>query len=895
MSLLRILTSRFLGLFRKRARERDLDREIRTHIEMLVAANLRRGMTPADARYAAMRDFGGVEQVKQAYRERRGLLFVETIFQDIRYAFRMMRQNRAFAAMAVLSLALGIGANTAIFSLVDAVMVKYLPVERPKELLQVIMGGDKELTNPIWEQVRDQQDVFSGVFAFAPARFNLSAGGEVHYVAGVLASGDYFGTLGVPPVLGRLLTPSDDRRACSPVAVLSYGFWQSRYAGDRAAVGRKILLDGHPFEIIGVAKPGFYGVSVGQKFDLATPVCAEAILHGARSMLDQRSSWWLQIIGRPKPGMSLKQVAARLQALAPRIAEATTPQDWSPDMQNAYRRRTVDIEPASQGLGYLRIEYHDALITLMVVVGVVLLIACANIANLLFARAASRQKEMAVRLAIGAARSRLLRQLLTESVLLSLLGAGLGVLFANWGSALLVQYLSTRNNPVFLDVALNFRILGFTGAVAVATGILFGVAPAWRATRVPLNVAMKQNARGLTRGNARIGLAKGLVALQVALSLVLLVGAGLLSATFWKLATQDPGFDRDNVLLVKVDMRNAGYPQDRLPAACDRILTSLRALPGARSASYSGLTPIARTFWNEDIRVDGYTPKDRDDALLFLNGVSPAYLQTIGTPLLAGRDFTARDSKNTPPVAIVNETAAKRYFAGANPIGKGYRVQGADGKLGPFIEIVGVVKDAKYGEMREQIKPVGYVPPIQVERFNVNTFEIRIAGPASASISAVKSVFEAINKNINLEFTTLASQVDESLNRERLLATLSGFFGVLALLLAAIGLYGVMSYTVARRRNEIGIRMALGAEQKVILRMILGEVLLLVSVGMAVGFSVAVAGTRLLTNLLYELKPTDPTTLAVAGVTLLVVAVLAGYLPARRAAKLDPLTTLREE
>ncbi len=894
MSSLRILFLRFLATLRRAARERELDLELRAHIELLVEDNLRKGMSRTEARHAALRDFGGFEQTKEIYRERRGLVFLETLLQDIRYAFRMMRQNRVFTVVAVLSLALGIGANTAIFSLVDAVLLKSLPVDHPEQLLQVTFGGEEQFTNPLWEQLRDQQDVFSGVFAYSNSRFNLSTGGEAHYAEGFLASGDYFRTLGIRPVLGRLLEPADDHRGCAPVAVLSYGFWQSRYAGDGAIVGKKILFDNHPFEIVGVAQPGFNGVYIGRRFDVAAPLCVEAVQHGAGSMLDQRSSWWLDVIGRPKPGIGPKLIGARLKTLGPRVTQASTPQNWSPDMQQRYRQKRLETRSAARGIGFLRGVYRDALIILMVVVVVVLLIACANIANLLLARAAARQKEMAVRLAIGAPRSRLVRQLLTESVLLSLLGAALGILLANWGSALLVQHLAGRFGQVYLDVSLNLRILAFTGAVAVATGILFGVAPAWRAIRVPLNGAMKENARGLTGGPARLHLGKALVTLQVALSLLLLVGAGLLSATFWKLTTQDAGFDRSNVLLVSTDFPNSRYPHDRLPDVSNQILSALQAIPGVRSASYSFITPIAGSFWNEEVHVDGFTPKDRDD-VLFMNGISPGYFQTTGTPIVAGRDFNLHDSKNAPLVAMVNETAAKIFFHGTNPIGKGYRVKSSDDKLGPFVEIVGVVKDAKYGEMRERIKPAAYVPLVQTQYFNLNAFALRTNGPASASIAAVKNTFASIDKGIYLEFTTLATQVDESLNRERLLATLSGFFGALALLLAAIGLYGVMSYTVARRRSEIGIRMALGAEQRTIQWMVLREVLILVGAGLLIGFAAAAASTRLLASLLYGLTPTDPTTLALAGTTLLTVAALAGFLPARRAAKLDPMTTLREE
>jgi predicted permease len=585
-----------------------------------------------------------------------------------------------------------------------------------------------------------------------------------------------------------------------------------------------------------------------------------------------------------------------LKTLAPQIFQATVPPHWGLDLQRDYRRRTFEIKPAANGLGYLRTQYRAALITLMVVVGVVLLIACANIANLLLVRAAVRQKEIAVRLAIGAGRGRLIRQLLTESVVLSLMGASFGILFANWGSTLLVRYLSSRDNQVFLDLAISLRVLGFTAVVAVTTGILFGVAPAWRGTRVPLSAAMKGNTGGLSGGRARLGLGKALVVFQVALSLVLLVGASLLAATFWKLATVDAGFDRENVLLVSVDLRNARYPNERLFGVYDEILDTLRTLPGVRSASYSRLTPVSGNWWNEWVRVDGYTPTSSDPPMVFFNRVSSRFFETLDTPLLAGRDFNTHDSKNSPPVAIVNETMAKKYFHGTNPIGKGFRIGEPDATPGKWTEIIGIAKDAKYRELRETIPPIAYVPMRQDPDSRVsNTYELRTTGAPSEAIAAVRTAFERMNKNIDLEFHTLALQVNESLSRERLLATLSGFFGALALLLASVGLYGVMSYTVASRRNEIGIRMALGAEQGRILWMVLREVLLLVAAGMAIGFATAAATTRLIASMLYGLEATDPSTMALAGTFLLGVAAVAGYLPACSAARLNPMITLREE
>jgi len=819
---------------------------------------------------------------------------LDTLGQDLRYALRNLKNNPAFATVAILSLALGIGANTAIFSIVDAVMLKDLPVERPQELLQVKIGRNDSFTNPIWEQLRDHQDVFSGVFAWGAHRFNLASGGEVSYANGIMASGDFFRALGVRAILGRTITPADDRRGCPALALLGYDFWQNRYGGDGKVIGRTLSLDGHAFEIVGVIQPGFYGLDIGFNSQIAVPICAEPILNATfGSMLDQRSSWWLRVIGRPKPELGAKQLTARLKTLAPQIFQATVPPAWRSEDQQQYLRNSFETARAATGLSHFRAEYSLALPILMVVVGAVLLIACANIANLLLARASSRQREIAVRLAIGAFRGRLIRQFLTESIVISLIGAALGIVFANWGAALLVRYVSKQNEQIFLDLATNFRIIGFTVAVALATAILFGVAPAWRGTRIPLNSAMKENARGLAGSRLRLG--KALVISQVALSLVLLIGAGLLVTTFRKLMTVDAGFNRDNVLLVNVEPGNSKIPKDRLGVVYDQILEDVRSLPGVRSASRSVMTPISGGFWNEEVQTDFFAPKSPEDAIVYFNRITPMYFQTLDTLILAGRDFSVHDTKASPLVAIINQTMARKFFAGANPIGKSYQEEFKPGVKTSTL-VIGLVKDAKYGDLRETTLPTAYIPMSQdQDPWGSNIFEIRAAAAATSLISPVKAAFENANRNLNLEFNTLALQVNESLNRERLLASLSGFFGVLALLLAAIGLYGVMSYNVARRRSEIGIRMALGADHKTILWMILREVLLLVALGMAVGFVAAAATTHLIRGMLYDISPSDPGTLAIAGTVLLAVAVLAGYLPARRAARLDPMTTLREE
>jgi predicted permease len=824
-------------------------------------------------------------------------MLLDALLQDLRYSLRTLRSSPGFAAVAILSLALGIGANTAIFSLIDAVMLKYLPVSHPEELLQVTGAGQNaSFTNPIWEQVRERQDIFSGIFASSRLRLNLTKGGEARYAEGNFASGAIFSTLGVQPILGRTFTLADDKRGCPAQAVLSYDFWQRQYGASASVLEKAISLDGHPFQVLGVLQSGFFGTDVGIAVDVYVPICNEPIIRGERSALDQRSSWWLRIVGRPKAGIGPQQVRSRLKSLAPEIYEATVPQDWAPEYKDNYRRRTFEILPVANGMSYTRAQYRPALLTLMVVVGLVLLIACANVANLLLARAAVRQKEIAIRLAIGAARTRLIRQLLTESVLIASIGALLGIVFAMWASRGLVSFLNTTFNHTSLDLSIDTRVLGFTAAVAIATGILFGSAPAWRGTRISPQSAMKETSRGHTEGRGRLGFGKILVVAQVSLSLVLLVGAGLLIGTFRSLATMNPGFEPDHVLIVSADLRNAKYAQERRPEIFEQLLDRLRAIPGVRSATIVNDTPISGNTWNGDIVVDGFVAKNEDDAVVWFYESYPKLFETLGMQFIAGRDFDDRDRPGAPAVIVINETMAKKFFGAANPIGKTIRERGVGNKLGEPEEIIGLVKDAKYNSLREAVLPVVYKPMRQRKGLPLfATFELRAQAAAADLIPSVKSVIGDYNGDLVLSFRTLSTQIAESLNRERLLATLSGFFGALALLLAAIGLYGVMSYNVARRRGEIGIRMALGAEQARVLRMVLREVTLIVAIGLIIGSAAALATTRFVATFLYGMTPRDPLTIAAAAVVLATVAAAAGYLPARRASRLDPMAALREE
>ena len=816
---------------------------------------------------------------------------LDALRQDLRYSFRNLRSSPGFAAVAIFSLALGIGANTAIFSLIDAVMLKYLPVSHPEELLQVALPQNgTNFTNPLWEALRDREQVFSGVFAWGLARFNLNRAGEARYAPGVWASGSYFTTLGLHTAIGRTFTQADDKRGCPATAVLGYDFWQKEYAGRPDVLGRSVSLEGHPFEIIGVVQAGFYGLQVGNAADIFVPICSEPVIRGEASSLDKRSNWWLLVIGRPKPGLDQRSVTAGLKTIAPQVYAATILLDWRPEDKREYERRTFEAIPGGNGVSFVRTQYRQALLVLMGAVGMVLLIACANVANLLLARAALRQREIAIRMAIGAGRTRLVRQFLTESLLLSLAGAALGVLFAQWGSRMLLGFLPAFGSRAFLDLTVDLRVLLFTIGAAVLTGLLFGLAPAWRGTRAQPQTAMKAHARGVAEGHSRFSLGKSLVILQVALSMVLVAGAGLMLRTFGKLASVDAGFERDHVLLVRTDLRNARHPSDELPAAFEDMRVRLKALPGVISTSFSDVTPISGSSSNISIEVEGFVAKSRRDSVAYTNRVSRGFFETFSTPLLQGRDFDPHDVGGAPMVAIVNEALAKKFFSGANPVGRYFRTNLF--KPGPPIQVIGLVRDAKYRNLREEALPTFYTPLAQEEHFYpFTTFELRGIGDVASLVPAEKSAIADVNPDVTVEFRTLAVQVAESLSRERLLATLSGFFGALALLLATVGLYGVMSYSVARRTNEIGIRMALGAEQARVLRM----VSVLIGVGLAAGAAAALASTRFVASLLYGVTPNDPITLALAAAVLASVAAFAGYLPAHRASRLDPMTALREE
>jgi len=884
---------RLLNLTRSARHSAELDREIQFHLDERVDALMAQGLSEADARREARRRFGHPGLQKERTRDVDVVVWLEAVVADVRYALRALRLSPGFTFVAVLSIALGVGANTAIFSLINAVMLRSLPVPRAEQLVRVTAEGGETFTNPLWEEIRDHQDAVD-VFAWGNASFNLANGGEARRVDGAWVSGSYFPVLGVQPLAGRLPAVSDDRRGCAPIAVVSAGFAAREFGAPASAVGRTVSLDGHPFDVVGVVPPSFFGMDVGQRLQVFAPICASEAA-GSPGVLDQRSRWWLQIMGRPREALTAEQASARVAAAAPAVFAATLPPDWPADIQAEYLKYHLAVSPAATGYSSLRDRYQSALVALMVLVGVVLLIACANVAHLLLARAAARQREMALRRALGAGRARLVRQLLTESVLLALLGAALGVGFARWAGGTMVGMLSNRQSAVWLDLGLDLRVLAFTVGVAVLSGILFGLAPSWRATGLAPQASLQAPGRGVSAGPGRASFTRSLVVGQVALSVVLLVAAGLLLRSFRNLVTFDPGFRREGVLLVRMDLQNTGFPDEVRLTLFDDILQRLRALPGVRSASASVITPIQGARWNGDIIADGFVPKGERDGIVWYNGVSPDFFTTMDTRQVAGRDFTRSDVRGGPLVAVVNESLARKVFGNANPIGRMFRTRNGRGLSAPT-EIVGVVRDARYASLTNDNVATVYLPLAQTELWGQSlNFELRTDGDPALLVGPVRDLAGAVNHAISLDFVTLADQVAASLARPRLLALLSGFFGSLAVLLATVGLYGTVAYSVARRRNEIGIRIALGADRGRVVRMVLAEVGRIGAAGVALGIALSLAVTRLLATFLFDLSATDPVTLGLAATVLGAGALVAGTLPAWRAARLDPMVTLRED
>jgi len=825
--------------------------------------------------------------------------------QDLRLAIRALRATPVVSVVAVLSLALGIGANTAIFSLVNSLLMRGLPVVAPQRLVVVTTATAASRRTqwwwnyPVWDEVRRRPALFDGAVAWVPNRFNLASGGPAEFVDGLWASGSFFSTLGVRAISGRVFTEADDARGGGPdgvVAVVGTDFATRRFGDASAAIGRILTLDGVAFTIVGVTPPEFFGLEIGHRFDVVVPFGAEPLVRGGESRLAQRGGGWVTIMARLKPEQTAEAATAPLKAVQREIWEARIPGNARPEYRELYLGESFALVPAATAQSVLRDRYRQPLLAIMVVVALVLLIACANVANLLLARASARHHELSVRLALGASRWRIARQLLAESAVLAVASGACGLLMATWCSRLLVRQLSTRTDTVFLDLSLDWRILTFTIAVAGATALLFGTAPALSASRNEPASALRTSAQQAPPGAG----SSWIVVAQVALSLVLIVAAGLFIRTFSSLASRQAGFERHRVLVVGIDSRQTTIAPAQRAQTCGRVREAVRALPGVSDAAVSMLTPVdpmgalvARTEVSGGAPVPAVLERPNG----FVNVVSPGWFRTFGVPLLAGRDFTEGDGQDAPRVAIVNQTLARQFLKDASPLGHTITLTLPGRSVS--MEIVGLVADAVYLSLRETVPATVYtaVNQLYVSPAAIDAVSLSVRASAGSPAALTKSVAAAIgnvNPELTVTFQPLADQLDASLTQERIIAELSGFFGTLALLLAALGLYGVTASSVARRHAEIGIRMALGAAPAAVVRLVLSRVAWLVGLGVLVGAVVSLWASQFVAAMLYDLEPRDPVTLVGSAAVLAATGAIAGWLPARRASRIEPAQVLRE-
>jgi len=899
----------FKRLFLRRRIYGDLSDEIREHLEEKIQEFVQKGMSRKEAAAAARREFGNVGLSEESSREVWRWPSTEDFFMDIRYGLRTLARNPGFAAVAVLTLALGIGANAAIFSLMNALLLRTLPVNNPSQL--VLFGEGKwggimdELPNRSWQlfsfpfyrQVQGDSSAFSDVTAISSMSSaphgTIGDSAETEEIYAHLVSGTFFSTLGVNPILGRTFGEDDDRiPGGSPVAVASYAWWKRRFGGAPSIIGEKMSIGSTVYTIIGVTPQEFFGTSVGESPDVWIPLSMEEVLPPGWKGLNDKMFQSLYIIARRRPELSIEQAQTNVNVLFKQAALEMAGSQPAKKQLDGIQHAFIKLTPAASGLSRLRVQFSQPLRALMAAVGLVLLIACANIANLLLARATNRQREIAVRMSMGAGRWRVIRQLLTESFTLAMLGAVLGVALASWASKLLLVMVSGGPETIPVDVGLDSRVLVFVVLVSLATPLLFGMAPAWRAARVELNSSLKQG-RNIAAVNSP--LARALVVGQVALSLVLLVGAGLFLRTLVNLTNVDMGFDKHNVLVFGIEPASVGYKEDsRLTRLYQEIERRVSAIPGVRAASFSFFT-FNQGAWSEDAWTPEESPEAKGNREVVYNKVGRGFFSAMGLKLLSGRTFDQQDSENSPKVAVINETMARLFFPNESPLGRRFRMDGPDAKPENDRIVVGVARDAKYMALKERPWPAAYLPYSQEPGYLWN-FEVRYSGDAGSTAPAVRQVIHDVDPRLPVTGAgTLAEQVDRSVVDQRLTAQLSSFFSLVAVFLACIGIYGLMSYAVVHRTNEIGIRVALGAQQGQVLRLIMRQGLVLAASGVAVGIALALIFTRLLRSLLFGVQPFDPVTFIGVAFLLTLIALAACYLPARRAMRVDPVVALRYE
>ena len=893
------------AITRRRDFERDMQRELQAHVELYEAELVRRGVDAGEARRLARAEFGSIEARKDECRQAVGLRLLNELRADIRYAIRLLRRSPAFTFVALLSLALGIGANTAIFTLIDTVLVKTLPVQDPQGLFFIdnsggSSGGSSGPPYPCFERLRDHNRFLSGIAAFNENRFKVTIDGVAERWTGQNASGNYFDVLGVRAAHGRLLTPADDSRFGSggpdgPVAVISYGLWERRFGRDPGVLGKRIQVGTQPVTIVGVTQPEFFGLQVGSPIDFTIPMML------AGDIVRSKHTWWMSVIGRLEPDASVEQARADLDALF----ESYMLEIGEPPRDRRTHFPGIALVPAARGLNELRRTYSEPLLIVMTIVGVVLLIGCANVANLLLARASARQSEIAVRLAIGASRGRLVRQLLTEGIVLVVLGAAGGLLFAKWGVSFLIGILAGSRNEILLSPHFDFRVLAFTAGIALSTALLFSLAPALRATRVEAARPAALPTAGSGKHATRLG--QSLVVMQVTLAVVLLCGAALFLRTLHSLNRVQSGFDREGVLTMNVEATVPGrhvppktpdeYRLDhaRLGAIWSDLGSRVAGLPGVASAGVGTLSPLSGRDRGVRIQIGRDSSSTRKDLGIKLNQVTAGYLETAGIRLLAGRLFTHYDRAASLRVAILNETAARAYFGGVNPLGQKVSFPGQ--RVQDEYEVVGIVSDTRYRDLRTPDGRMAYLPIEQsIDPITNAILVVGGTGDVTRFAPIIRPVIsEAVPGGFVASVATIEQRLAASLVRERLLSMLATFFAGLALVLACIGLYGVMAYRVIRRTREIGIRIAIGAHRQSVMWMVVRETLLLVAAGAVFGTLLSFMLSRYVASQLFGVEPGDPAATLAALVVLMFVTLAAGYLPARKASRIDPVTALRAD
>ncbi|HEX3473194.1 MAG TPA: ABC transporter permease [Silvibacterium sp.] len=885
---------RLWALVKRSKLDHEIEDELQAHVQMCTDDNVAAGMTPEVAQRNARLRFGNPTVMKERVIERDAALGVEAIMRDIRYALRGFAKSPGFALIAVATLALGIGANTAIFQLLDAIRLQSLPIANPQELAEVkIVGGNRgfgindgfyaQLTQPVWQEIRQHHDPFSGVFAWRNNDRLLGNPSDARRIHGLDVSGEFFSVMGIRPWQGRLLLPEDETPDCkTPRVVVSYPFWQAQMGGRDLAANSTLLIDGELAEVVGVTPPGFFGMAVGERFDVASPLCEP---NPARRELFDRS-----VMGRLKPGWTLDRAFAYFSAVSPGIFDATAPTGYSAESIRHFKEYRLGAYPASGGVSALREQYDDSLSLLLAITGLVLLIACANLANLMLARASARQREMAVRTALGASRGRLLRQLLIESGVLAASGAFLGVIFAQGFSRFLVRSLSTEQWSVDLPISTDWRLLLFSAAVAVLTCIVFGTVPALRASNADPVAAMKTGDGRLAGNRERFSVQRIMVIAQISISMVLLVAALLFVRSFRNLMTLNPGMREHGIIIAHIGFSLSHISPDE--EFKRQLVDEVRAIPGVNDAATTTNDPLMGGSWTHGIHVGSAEGSSK------FTWVSPEYFQTMGIPLLTGRMFADTDTASSPRVAIVNQTFIRQFVGNDNPIGKTVRTLPEPNYPTTVLEIIGTIPDTKYNDIRGETPPMAFVPaaqfPLAAEGSWTSVMVWSDAAPSTIA-EEIKRQIGKKHQNVIVQTVNFETRIHDGLLRERLMAILSGFFGVLAALLVMVGLYGVISYFVTLRRNEIGIRVALGATRWQVIALVMRDAGIMLLAGTIIGTALALVAGRSASSMLFGLKPYDPATLAIAIGLLAVIALLASWLPARRAAKLDPMAALRCE